>query len=132
MKIIRIFTVNLLFIMLATIFVGCEGLEANRIIGDWKLVKETYTYEGQTETYISEAPYTIFQFNEDGTYSQFEEDEIGEQHSYMVPYMLDGKRITFDDLSFNIVELSKNELILEYVYEEEIGEIYLLYFERYN
>lgn len=132
MKTIRIFTVNLLFIMLATIFVGCEGLEANRIIGDWKLVKETYTYEGQTETYISEAPYTIYQFNEDGTWCIFDEDEIGEQQNYR-PYLLDGKQITIDGETFNIVELSKNELILSYFAEggSEAGTTLLLYFERY-
>lgn len=130
MKIIRIFTVNLLFIMLATIFVGCEGLEANRIIGDWKLVKETYTYDGETETYVGTAPYVIWQFNEDGTHSQFEEDEIGEQHIYM-PYLLEGEQITIDgETLLKIQKLSKSQLILDCFTGD--GTTYLLYFERYN
>lgn len=130
MKTIRFFAVNLLFIMLATIFVGCEGEESTRIIGEWKLVKETYTYDGETETYVGTAPYVIWQFNEDGTCSQFEEDEIGEQHIYM-HYLLEGEQITIDgETLFKIQKLSKSQLILDMFVEE--GTTYLLYFERYN
>lgn len=130
MKTIRFFAVNLLFIMLATIFIGCEGEESTRIIGEWKLVKETYTYDGETETYVGTAPYVIWQFNEDGTHSQFEEDEIGEQHIYM-PYLLEGEQITIDgETLLKIQKLSKSQLILDMFVEE--GTTYLLYFERYN
>ena len=130
MKTIRFFAVNLLFIMLATVFIGCEGEESARIIGEWKLVKETYTYDGETETNVGTAPYVIWQFNEDGTHSQFEEDEIGEQHIYM-PYLLEGEQITIDgETLLKIQKLSKSQLILDMFVEE--GITYLLYFERYN
>lgn len=128
MKTIRFFAVNLLFIMLATIFVGCEGLESNRIIGDWKLVKETYTYDGETETIVSTAPYVIWQFNEDGTYCSYMEDETSEEH---MPYLLEGEQITIDgETLLKIQKLSKSQLILDMFVEE--GTTYLLYFERYN
>lgn len=137
MKTIRFFAVNLLFIMLATIFVGCEGEESTRIIGEWKLVKETYTYDGETETNVGTAPYVIWQFNEDGTYCSYAEDETNEEHIYM-PYLLEGEQITIGEQITNdgeifllkIQKLSKSQLILDCFTGD--GTTYLLYFERYN
>lgn len=104
------------------------------IIGKWTGVKHVINWGGETDTEEYYPGEVVFVFNEDGTYSEYEDGTLLATLSYRISgnqlILTDGE----ENMQVTIMSLTPSELVLFVAgYDEEEGHVQMtMYFERYE